>query len=82
MKSKVNTKGLTRSEIICECLKECIYNGEVENNQLWDIWINVGKYLGLCSPAQYSEQHKISPQAVYKKKIKEYFGYKFLIDND
>jgi hypothetical protein len=38
--------------------------------------------LELCSVAQYAENNNISTQAVYKKDIKEYFGYKFLIDNE
>jgi hypothetical protein len=80
--SLINTTGKSRSEIIMERLMECIHNGEVENDQLLQIFEHTGVILGLCTPSQYAKRHNISEQAAHKKDHKILFGYKFIIDNE
>lgn len=81
MKSLIDATNLTRSEIIKERLFECYYNGEVENTQLWQIFERTSEMLGLVSPAEYQNRHKISNQAAHRKPFKRIFGAKVIIDN-
>ena len=82
MKSLINTRELTRSEIIYERLSECIHNGEVENTQLWQTFSLVTHHLGLCSPAEYAKRYNVSDQYAHRLPHKVIFGAKIIIDND
>lgn len=72
----------TRSELIKTRLFECIHNGELENIQLLEIFKHTGDILGICTPKQYAEYHKISVQAAHNKNSESIFGIKLIIDND
>lgn len=82
MKSIVNTKGKSRSEIITSRLFECIHNGEVENIQLKKIWLHVGDVLGIKTPKMYADEYNITPQGAHKKNKEKHFGTYFIIDNE
>ena len=68
---------------ICEHLSKRIENGELKNEDLFQIIESVGIYLNLKSISQYAKDHKMSYNGVKKfRKVTMLFGEKFVIDND
>ena len=73
---------MSRSEKIKNRLEECIFNGEVENKELVEIFKLTAKYLNLKTRSRYSESEGISYPGSLKRKLNtvEISGIEFIIN--
>lgn len=74
--------------IIKEHLGKRLQNVELSNEEMVSLIDLIGRYLNLCTIANYATMNKISYNGVLERirsgKIKEYtlFGVRFVIDNE
>ena len=71
-----------RTELIVNRREECIFNGEVSQDGVFKIFNLAIDYLNMQSIKEYSDEKNITPQAVYKKKLKIFhnFGIKLIYE--
>jgi hypothetical protein len=75
---------MQRSDLIVNRLEECIYNGEITEEDMLKIFNLVCDYLNMKSFAELAKEKEVTVQAVYKSKIKyiEKFNIKIHYDYD
>jgi len=76
---------MTRSKEIKDRLFECIHNGELENEDLLEIWSHIGNdILNLQTITSYKNKHKCAYNGVkFKKNLRGYLQKKeYIVDNE
>lgn len=75
---------MSRSMLIRDRLFECIHNGEIDHQDLVQIFKHLMDILNISTLSDYARINKISYQGALKRKLEilDYRGIKLIIDND